>query len=133
MPQVLLVMIFWSWFGYSQLKYYAYIDWRRDGMRECFWCTLEPEADYVGEKTFQRFSTLGACVLLKLMMKFICPGMGGVVASVSLVTLMIPVIALHRKLKREHSELTELDYEMTSYNPVIYNTRDYNNYNNYKY
>ena len=59
--------------------------------------------------------------------------MGGVVASVSLVTLMIPVIALHRKLKREHSELTELDYEMTSYNPVIYNTRDYNNYNNYKY
>jgi len=87
----LLLVLFWVWYAYSMLKFHGYVYW--SGMRQCLWCSL-PEAEMVGS--------------------------GGAMASLILFTLMIPVQMFHRKLKRQHRELTE--YELA---PIVYNPRDY--------
>jgi len=89
----MLIILFWLWFGYSQMKYKGYIDWREYGMRRCYWCDL-PEAKYIG--------------------------LGGAASSLVLILLMIPVCSLHLKLKRQLRELTEFDFAPVVYNPAHY-------------
>jgi len=78
--QLLLIILFWSWYIYSQLKYTGWIDWSDKGMRTCLWCDL-PEAQAVG--------------------------MGGALSSFGLLLLMVPVFNFYSSLKKRHRELTE--------------------------
>jgi len=90
----LLLIIFWTWYTFSQLKFHGYIDWMSYGMRRCFWCS-QKEAKYVGY--------------------------GGALSSIGLIILIIPVIKFHIKLKRHLREMTQ---SMSQYDfaPVMYNT-----------
>jgi len=78
--QLILILLFWVWYFYSQLKYSGYIDWSDRGMRTCLWCDL-PQAD--------------AVVL------------GGALSTFGLIVLMLPVFSLYSRLKKRHRELTE--------------------------
>jgi len=89
----LLIVLFWTWFGYSQLKYNGYIDWKEHRMRRCYWCDL-PEAKYVG--------------------------LGGAISSLALILLLLPVASFHLKLKRQLRELTEYEFAPVIYNPANY-------------
>lgn len=91
--KMLLVSLFWAWFGYSQLKYNGYIDWREQGMRPCYWCDL-PEAKYFG--------------------------LGGAAASLVIILLILPVISFNMKLKRQLRELTQYEFAPVVYNPANY-------------
>eukprot|EP00092_Neocalanus_flemingeri_P021594 GFUD01023424.1.p1 GENE.GFUD01023424.1~~GFUD01023424.1.p1 ORF type:complete len:184 (-),score=41.95 GFUD01023424.1:667-1218(-) len=89
----LLLVLFWVWYAYSQLKFHGYVDWSGRGMRQCYWCSL-PEAEMVG--------------------------FGGAITSLALFTLMLPVEMFHMKLKRQHRELTEYEMAPFEYNPRDY-------------
>ena len=47
--KVIAILIFWFWYGYNQLKHYNYIDWTSYGMKNCIFCSIEPESSYVGK------------------------------------------------------------------------------------
>ncbi len=68
----MLLAVFWSWYGYSQLKHHGYIEW--SGMRGCHFCGLRPHEANVSS--------------------------GGAVASFVVVTCMIVVTFLHAIFKR---------------------------------
>jgi len=91
--KVILIVIYWLWYGYSQLKYNGYIDWRSRGMRRCYWCDL-PDAQYVG--------------------------FGGALVCLLIILLSLPVMSFHSKLKRQHRELTEYELAPVVYNPGNY-------------
>eukprot|EP00088_Acartia_fossae_P042446 TRINITY_DN4457_c0_g1_i1.p1 TRINITY_DN4457_c0_g1~~TRINITY_DN4457_c0_g1_i1.p1 ORF type:complete len:197 (-),score=37.13 TRINITY_DN4457_c0_g1_i1:374-964(-) len=104
----LLLILFWTWFAYSKLKYHGYIDWMSvQGMRRCYWCSLK-EAKYVDY--------------------------GGTLASIGLVIIIIPVIQFHLKLKRHLREMTQ---SMSQYDfaPVMYHpsSQQQLQYSPYKY
>jgi len=78
--KIIAILIFWSWYGYNQLKNYDYIDWSQYGMKNCAFCGI-PESSYVV--------------------------FGGVGVTVVLLFCMVPVELLRSKLKKRHIELTE--------------------------
>jgi len=78
---VIAAVIFWLWYGYSELKHYNYIDWTHAGMKSCYYCGHEAE-QYVG--------------------------IAGAVFSLLIIIGIIPVEMLRSKLKKRHRELTEL-------------------------
>jgi len=75
------IVTFWLWYGYNQLKYYSYIDWKDYGMKNCTFCNLRPESTYIV--------------------------FGGVGATILILFCMVPVEILRSKLKKRHRELTE--------------------------
>lgn len=75
------LIIFWAWYGYSQLKHYGYIDWTEYGMKDCNFCTMPTTSMYVV--------------------------FGGVVATVVILFCMVPVEILRSRLKKRQRELTE--------------------------
>lgn len=80
--KVAVVSIFWLWYGYNQLKFHGYIDWRDRGMKNCYFCGDQYTEQYVV--------------------------MGGAIGSLTIVFFMIPVEMLRSKLKTTHREMTEL-------------------------
>jgi len=105
----LLLVLFWSWFTYSKLKFNGYIDYMTYGLRRCYWCDLR-EAKYVDY--------------------------GGTLASIALIILTLPVIKFHMKVKRHLRERTQ-SISQYDFAPVMYNTpqhqMQYNNPQNMQY
>ena len=77
---MVLLVVFWLWYGYNQLKHYGYIEW---GVQGCHFCGRDVE------------STVS---------------LGGAVATFILFVAMVPVAILHGKFKRRHREMTDLNY-----------------------
>jgi len=80
--KIVVVVVFWLWYGYNQLKFHGYIDWRDRGMKNCYFCGDQYTEQYVV--------------------------MGGAIGSLVIVAFMIPVEMLRSKLKSIHREMTEL-------------------------
>ena len=84
--KLLLVLLFWTYYGYSLLKHHGYIDWTSQGMRPCWWCQYKDLQETIGY--------------------------GAAIASLVLLSTVVPVQIFHSKLKKEHSRLTEFEYEL---------------------
>ena len=84
--KILLVFLFWIWYGYSLLKFHGYIDWSSYGMRPCYWCRNRDDQELIGY--------------------------AGAIASLVLLITIIPVQMFHSKLKKEERRFTELEYEL---------------------
>jgi len=78
--KVFVVILFWAWYGYNQLKFHSYIEW--EGMKNCYFCGDQYTEQYVV--------------------------MGGAIGSIVIVLCIVPVEMLRSKLKAIHREMTEL-------------------------
>merc|ERR1712048_702269 len=84
---IVLVLLFWTYYGYCLLKHHGYIDWSEQGMRPCWWCQSRELQERIGY--------------------------GAAIASLVLLSTVVPVQIFHSKLKKEHRRLTEFEYELT--------------------
>ena len=83
---IILVMLFWIYYGYSLLKHHGYIDWSDQGMRPCWWCQTKELQETIGY--------------------------GSAIASLVLLSLVVPVQIFHSKLKKEQDSRREFEYEL---------------------
>ncbi len=72
---MVLLVVFWLWYGYNQLKHYGYIDWSTSGCHFCGQADLESAVS-----------------------------LGGAIATFCLFMAMVPVAILHGKFKRRENE-----------------------------
>ena len=96
---ILLVFLFWVWYGYNLLKFHGYIDWTEYGMRPCDWCQYRDHQELIGYTA--------------------------AITSLVLLVTVIPVQMFHSKLKKEERRFSELEYELA---PPDYSQSQYYRY-----